>query len=87
MATRARPVSPTQRLDRRIAQNLVDAEQWRAEHGDPAAAMGSFLYDWIGLEALEATYREYLWHEDSFAFDDYDDDAEGDGEVNARESH
>ncbi len=78
MVTTARPISADEHLERRIAQNLAEAERWRAEHGDPAAAMGAFLRDWIGLEALEATYREYLRHEDSFLFDDYDDDADED---------
>lgn len=76
MATQAQPMSPAERLERRIQQNLAEAERWRAEHGDPGAAMGAFLRDWIGLEALEATYQEYLRHEDSFVFDDYDDDEE-----------
>jgi hypothetical protein len=78
MATRVRPVAPVQHLDIRIAQNLADAEQWRAEHGDPGTAKGTFLNDWIGVEALEAPCREYLRHDNSVVFDDYDDDAEDD---------
>jgi hypothetical protein len=85
MVTQAQPLSPTERLNRRLEQNLADAERWRAEHGDPAEAMGAFLRDWIGLEALEATYHEYLRQEDSFLFDDYNEDDEDWGE-DGRES-
>lgn len=69
--------SPKEHLDRRIASLDAEVEHIRAEYGDPAEALGIFLRDWIGLEALEETYQEYLRHEDSFLFDDYDDESEG----------
>lgn len=53
MAAQAKPMSPAEHLARRIAEQLDDAERWRVEHGDPAEAMGAFLRDWTGPEALE----------------------------------
>lgn len=81
MATETRTLTPAEHLDRHIREHIERRERWRAEHGDPAIAMGTFLRDWIGLEALEETYQEFLRHEDSFLFDDYDEeDEEGGGE-------
>jgi hypothetical protein len=74
MAVKSERLSPAEHLDRRIKEHLAEAERWRAENGDPAEALGAFLRDWIGLEALEETYEEWLRHEDSFLFEDYDDD-------------
>lgn len=77
-------LSPREHLEQRIASLDAEVEQIRAEYGDPAEALGIFLRDWIGLEALEETYQEYLRHEDSFLFDDYNDadaDAEPDGDA------
>lgn len=76
MATETREISPAEHLEHRVRENLAWAERWRAENGDPGVALGEYLRDTIGLEALEATYREYLRHEDSFLFDDYEDDEE-----------
>ncbi len=83
MVTETRKISPAEHLERRIQENLAWAEQWRAENGDPGVALGAYLRDTIGLEALEVTYREYLRHEDSFLFDDYEDDEEEDNRPDA----
>jgi hypothetical protein len=74
MATRLKLLSPAEHLEQRIKELDAEVERIRAEEGDPAAALGTFLRDWIGLDALEETYAEYLRHEDSFLFDDYDDE-------------
>lgn len=81
MVAQPERLSPKEHLDRRIAENLAEAERWRSEHGDPTEALGRFLVERFGIEALEATYQDYVRHEDSFLFDDYDDeDAEGEDE-------
>lgn len=74
MATETVLSSPAEHLERRIQETLIESERWRAEHGDPAAAMGRFLVERFGIDALMATYHEYLEHEDSFLFDDYHDE-------------
>ena len=76
MAVKSERLSPAEHLERRIAENRAEAERWRAEHGDPAEAMGRFLLERFGLEALQETYEEYLRHENSFLYDDYDDEEE-----------
>lgn len=76
MATTARPISPAEHLERRIVQNLADAERWRAEHGDPSAALGAYMRERFGLDAIMETYREHLLHEDSV--DDYLDNEDED---------
>ena len=76
MATNPRALSPREHLERRVAGNLEEAERWRAEHGDPAEALGRFLVQRFGIEAIMETYHEYLEHEDSFPFDDYPEDAD-----------
>ncbi len=86
MATETRAVSPAEHLERRIQENLEWAARWRAENGDPGEAMGAFLREWIGLEALEATYDEYRRHRHSFMFDDYDVEEDGeDADEDARQ--
>ncbi len=81
MVAQPERLSPKEHLDRRIASLDAEVEQIRAEYGDPAEALGRFLVERFGIEALEATYQEYVRHEASFLFDDYDDeDAESEDE-------
>ena len=79
MAIKSERLSPAEHLERRIAENRAEAERWRAEHGDPAAALGAYLVERFGIEAILETYEEYLRHENSFLFDDYSDDEDEDG--------
>lgn len=84
MVAQPERLSPKEHLRRRIASLDAEVEQIRAEYGDPAEALGIFLRDWIGLEAVDETYQKYLRHEDSFLFDDYNDEYENaalDGEA------
>ncbi len=86
MAGEAQVLSPAEHLERRIQENLAWAERWRAENGDPGVAMGAFLREWIGLEALEATYEEYRRNPHSFMFDDYGVEEDGeDADEDARQ--
>ena len=81
MAVKSERLAPAEHLERRIAELDGEAERVRAEYGDPAEALGAFLRERFGLDALMATYREYRCHEDSFLFDDYaGDEDEGGGE-------
>ena len=83
MASNATVLSPREHLERRIATNLEEAERWRAEHGDPAEALGRYLVERYGIEAIMETYQEFLDHEDSFLYDDFGDntvEAKGAGE-------
>lgn len=74
MVANPKQLSPTAHLERRIRELDIEADRVQAEYGDPSQALGAFLLAWIGLEALEETYQEYVRHEDSFLFDDYDED-------------
>jgi len=78
MVAQKEQLSPREHLDRRIAALDAEVEQIRAEFGDPAEALGKYLLDRFGLEALEATYQEYLDHEDSFLYDDWEKDEDQD---------
>ena len=78
MATETKPLTPAEHLERRIAMLDTEVEQIRAEFGDPAAALGMYLVERFGIEAMMETYREYLDHEDSFLYDDWHADPEDD---------
>lgn len=71
MATRTQAISPAEHLERRIAALDAEVEQIRAEFGDPAEALGRYLIERIGIEALMETYQEYLEHEGSVLYDDF----------------
>jgi len=73
MATATRELSPAEHLERRIQETLIESARWRAEHGDPGEALGTYMRERFGLDAILETYREYWRHEDSFLFDDYPD--------------
>ena len=79
MAIKSERLSPTEHLERRIKEHLAEAERWRAENGDPAEALGAYLRERFGWEAIMETYEEWLRHEDSFLFDDYSDNEDEDG--------
>ncbi len=78
-------VSPREHLDRRIAALDAEVERIRAEDGDPAGALGRYLVERFGIEALRATYEEYCRNQYSFMFDDEAEDVEEslDGDGNA----
>jgi hypothetical protein len=65
---------PTEHLEQRIRETVVEAERWRRANGDPATALGAFLRDRYGEDPIMATYREYLQHKNSFIFHDYTDE-------------
>lgn len=72
-------ITPAEQLERHIQENRVRAEQWRAEHGDPGdpgEAMGRFLIERFGLEALQETDDQYRRNRYSFMFDDEAEDVE-----------
>jgi len=56
--------APTHRhnptLDRHIEENRVEAARFRAEHGDPAEALSSFIRETFNREAVIEAYEEYL---------------------------
>ena len=74
MAIQAERLSPAEHLERRIRELDAEVEQIWAEYGDPAEALGAYLVERFGIDAIMETYEEYLRHEDSFLFDDYSDD-------------
>lgn len=78
-------LSPAEHLARRIQENRIASAQWRAEHGDPGEALGKLLFEQFGIEAILETYQEYLDHENSFLWDDYDDEREEDDGPNGGE--
>ena len=84
MVAQPEPLSPREHLDRRIAALDAEVEQIRAEYGDPAEALGRYLVERLGIEALMETYQEYLDHEDSFLYDDWIEDAEESGSAGQR---
>ena len=83
MVAQPERLSPREHLDGRIAALDAEVERIWAEEGDPAEALGRFLVDRFGIGAIVETYREYLEHEDSFLFDDWQtedgEDATDDG--------
>ena len=78
MVTKSEQLSPSEHLERRIRDLDAEVEQIEAEYGDPAEALGAYLVERFGVQAIMETYEEYLRHEDSFLFDDYADDEDED---------
>ncbi len=81
MAIDTEKLSPTEHLERRIQEHLHRREQRPAEYGDPAEAMGRFLIERFGLEALQETYDEYRRDRYSFMYDDHEDEDDPEGET------
>jgi hypothetical protein len=52
--------TPSPTLQRRIELHRAHVAQWRAEHGDPAAALARFMRETFSEEALAETYEEYV---------------------------
>jgi hypothetical protein len=78
MAIDAEKLSPAEHLERRIQEPLGRRERQNAEHGDPAEAMGRFLIERFGLEALQETYDAYRRNRYSFMYDEDEDEVEDD---------
>jgi hypothetical protein len=78
--TDERAAAATQHLEQRIRAHLDRRNRRRTEHGDPAEAMGRFLIERFGLEALQESYEEYRRHPYSFVYGD-DKDGDGDGDA------
>ncbi len=85
MAVKSERLSPAEHLERRIQELDQEVERIWEEFGDPAEALGAYLRERFGWEAIRETYEEWLWHEDSFLFDDYDDEEETDEGDDGRE--
>ena len=79
MVTKTAKPSPAEHLEQRIRALDAEVEQIWAEYGDPAEALGRFLREQYGWDALRETYEEYVRHRHSFLFDDYDDEDDEDG--------
>jgi RNA binding exosome subunit len=82
VAVETERLSPAEHLERRIAALDAEVAQIRNEYGDPTEALGVYLRERFGIAAIMQTYEEYLRHEDSFLYDDYEDDVDdrnGDG--------
>ena len=80
MVTKPERLSPQDHLERRIQDLDAEVAAVWEEFGDPAVALGAYLRERYGLDAIMATYKEYLEHEDSFLFDDYSDESEDEAE-------
>jgi hypothetical protein len=76
MATDAEKLSPAGYLEQRIHEHLKRRRRRSAEDGDPAEAMGRFLIERFGLEALQETYGEYRRNRYEFMYDDHEDEDE-----------
>lgn len=74
MAIETERRSPARHLERRIAALDAEVEQIRAEYGDPAEALGEFLRDWIGPDALRETYEQYRRNRYDFMVDNGEDE-------------
>ncbi len=88
MAIGTKKLTPAEHLDRHIEENRIRANRWRAEYGDAGEAMGRFLIERFGLEALQETYDEYRRNRYSFMDDDFEDEDEHDledGKAHGRE--
>ncbi len=84
MVAKSERVSPRDHLDRRIEALDAEVEQIRAEYGDPAEALGRYLVERFGIDAIVASYRDFLEREEPFYVDEEWDEAdqttgEGDG--------
>lgn len=69
MVAQRKLLSPREHLNRRIAALDAEVEQIRAEYGDPAEALGRYLVERFGIDAIMETYRDFLDHEE-FARDE-----------------
>ncbi len=62
--------SPRAHLDRRIAALDAEVEAIRAQYGDPAEALGRYLVERFGIDAIVDTYRDFLEREAPFYEDE-----------------
>lgn len=85
MAVETERLSPAQHLERRIAALDAEVERIRAEDGDPAEALGRYLVERFGIEAIVDAYRDFVEREEPFYVDDAWDEAfRTNGEGDAR---
>lgn len=52
MVAQSKVVSPREHLDHRIAALDAKVEQIQAEYGDPAEALGRYLVERFGIDAI-----------------------------------
>lgn len=77
MAVDNATMSPSERLNRRIAEHREEMARLEAQGVDPGVELGALLRKRFGLEALRETYAEY--RRDGASWLDDEDDADLDG--------
>lgn len=75
MAVETDRLSPAEHLERRIAALDAEVARIRAEDGDPAEALGRYLVERFGIDAIVGAYRDFVEREEPFYVDDEWDEA------------